>query len=102
MTSAEEFFRGIDSGERPTPRKSRTRGKPSSDDLFAKVKTKMVMRIYGVSRAKALEIIAARDTEIIKAAVEKHRIEKERHEKAANCIARHDDEELFVAEEFFA
>ena len=49
-------------------RKTRPRGKRKPDDLFADVKVKMVMRINGVSRAKALEIISARAAE--KAAAE--------------------------------
>ena len=44
-------------------RKTRPRGKRKPDDLFADVKVKMVMRINGVSRAKALEIISARAAE---------------------------------------
>ena len=44
------------------PRKRRSRGK-KPEALFAAVKVKMVMRIYGVSRAQALEIIAKRESE---------------------------------------
>ena len=59
--SAEEFFGEI--GEpKKAPRKCRSRGK-KPETLFAAVKVKMVMRIYGVSRAKALEIIAKRESE---------------------------------------
>jgi hypothetical protein len=41
---------------------ARARGK-KPEKLFTAVKVKMVMRIYGVSRAKALEIIANRENE---------------------------------------
>lgn len=61
IMSAEEFFGGITGGKK-SPRKCRTRGK-KPQALFAAVKAKMVMRIYGVSRAKALKIIANRENE---------------------------------------
>ena len=59
--SAEEFFGENDETKNNSPRRSRPRGKPGADDFFTKAKVKMVMRIYGVSRAKALEIIAERN-----------------------------------------
>ena len=62
IMSAEEFFGELDNGKKNSSRTCRTRGKKKTEDLFTKMKVKMVMRIYGVSRAKALEIIAARDT----------------------------------------
>ena len=61
IMSAEEFFGGLTDGKK-APRKCRSRGK-KPEALFAAVKVKMVMRIYGVSRAKALEIIAKRESE---------------------------------------
>ena len=67
MTAA-EFFGEVDKELNVPSRKIRPRGKRKSDDLFADVKVKMVMRIHGVSRAKALEIISARAAE--KAALE--------------------------------
>ncbi len=67
-------------------RKARPRGKRKPDDLFADVKVKMVMRIHGVSRAKALEIISAYAAE-----------------KAAGDgeEARPRDERIMSADEFF-
>ena len=62
IMSAEEFFGGIAGGKK-APRKCRLRGKKPAA-LFAAVKVKMVMRIYGVSRAQALEIIAKRESEV--------------------------------------
>ena len=59
--SAEEFFGGLDNGKKDSSRTCRTRGKKKAEDLFTKMKVKMVMRIYGASRAKALEIITTRD-----------------------------------------
>jgi len=62
MTAA-EFFGEVDKETNTPSRKSRPRGKRNPDALFADVKVKMVMRIRGVSRAKALEIISARAAE---------------------------------------
>lgn len=59
IMTAEEFFGGFDETKK-TPRKSRARGK-RPEAIFAAVKVKMVMRIHGVSRAQALEIIARRE-----------------------------------------
>jgi hypothetical protein len=61
MSSAEELCGEIN-GWKKSPRKCRSRGK-NLEALFAAVKVKMVMRVYGVSRAKALEIIARRESE---------------------------------------
>ena len=61
IMSAEEFFGELTGGKK-IPRKCRSRGK-RPEALFAAVKEKMVMRIYGVSRAQALEIIAKRESE---------------------------------------
>ena len=63
IMTAEEFFGVPEKSAGRTRRKSRARGKRNPDDLFADVKVKMVMRIRGVSRAKALEIISARAAE---------------------------------------
>ena len=60
--SAEEFFGEVEKGKAPV-RMGQARGKRSKADLFAELKVKMVMRIYGVSKARALEIIAGRAAE---------------------------------------
>jgi hypothetical protein len=63
LMSAEEFFGLADEDSprrRGTARTSSRDAKRKDKDIFADVKVKMVMRIYGVSRAKALEIIAKR------------------------------------------
>ena len=92
IMSAEEFFGGIGNGEKNSSRTPRPRGKKTAKDLFAKMKVKMIMRIYGVSRAKALAIIA----------------EREAAKTAENGKAPEDgktgdtDETLLPAEEFFA
>ena len=92
IMSAEEFFGGIDNGKKNSSRTCRTRGKKAAEDLFTKMKVKMVMRIYGVSRARALEIIAGREAA----------------KSAENGKAQEDgktggtDEELLSAEDFFA
>ena len=85
IMSAEEFFGEINGGKK-TPRKCRSRGK-KPEALFAAVKVKMVMRIYGVSRAKALEIIAKR--------------EGEKKAEASEDIEREEPGRLMSAEEFF-
>ena len=62
--TAEEFF-GIGSGEKG-PRKAakpKANSGKSRDGAFEELKIKTVMRIYGASRARALEIIAGRDGE---------------------------------------
>ena len=55
---AEDFFDCVEDGEKGASRKRRVRGQQSAEALLEKVKIKMVMRIYGVSRARALKIIA--------------------------------------------
>ena len=64
IMSAEEFF-GVSSGEKGPGKtaKRKPRAKKSQDEFFEELKVKTVMRIYGVSRARALEIIAGRDGE---------------------------------------
>ena len=85
--SAEEFFGGLGNGKKNPSRTCRTRGKKKTEDLFTKMKVKMVMRSYGVPRARALEIIARREAE--KRAAE----DKE--------SAREKDDRLMSAREFF-
>ncbi len=63
IMTAEEFFGEFDQETNTSSRNSRPRGRRNSNDLFADVKVKLVMRVYGVSRAKALEIISARAAE---------------------------------------
>ena len=58
---AEEFFDGLEKSGKVPVQKSKDRRKRSEKNLFAEIKVKMVMRIYGVVRARALEIIAARE-----------------------------------------
>ncbi|MBQ7188672.1 MAG: hypothetical protein IJR99_04560 [Kiritimatiellae bacterium] len=61
---AEDFFTGIEKHAERGLQRSRTRGKKKPEELFSNVKVEMVMRIYGVSRTKALEIITTRESEI--------------------------------------
>ena len=60
IMTAEEFFGGIESdrglGSMSSPRRRRGRTKKT----FADIKARMVMRIYGVTRAKAEKIISER------------------------------------------
>ena len=85
IMSAEEFFGEINGGKK-TPRKCRSRGK-KPEALFAAVKVKMVMRIYGVSRVQALEIIVQR--------------EAEKKASEAEGIDREEPSRLMSAREFF-
>ena len=63
VMSAEEFFGGLENKKKAPARKGRSRAKKSANDLFAEVKVKMVMRVYGVTKARALEILADRTDE---------------------------------------
>ena len=58
---AEEFFDEMEKGGKVPVQKSKDRRKRSEKNRFAEIKVKMVMRIYGVSRVRALEIIAERE-----------------------------------------
>ena len=62
IMSAEEFFGEVEKDNTPV-RMGKARGKGSRTDLFAELKVKMVMRIYGVSKKRALEIIGGRAAE---------------------------------------
>ena len=59
---AEEFFDEMEKAGKVPVQKSKDGRKRSEKDLFTEIKVKMVMRIYGVSRVRALEIIAARES----------------------------------------
>ena len=65
--SAEELLGEVEEERRRVPngnaRKSKKKAKTSAQNRFAKIKVKMVMRIYGVSQVRALEIIAGRAAE---------------------------------------
>ena len=64
MFSAEEFFGGADNRNRNPSWMSGRHGRKAADRLLADVKVKMIMRIHGVSRAKARGIIARREDEL--------------------------------------
>ena len=59
---AEEFFDGLEKSGKVPVQKSKDSRKRSEKNLFVEIKVKMVMRIYGVSRVRALEIIAERES----------------------------------------
>ena len=91
MMTAEVFF-GVSSGDKG-PGKSaerKARAKKSPDEFFEELKVKTVMRIYGVSRTRALEIIAGRDGE--------RKALEDAKEKAREVSRRQREES---AEEFF-
>ena len=60
IMTAEEFFGEVDIEEMSPSRPCRPRGRKSDKDLFSKIKMKMVMRAYGVSREMAEKIVAQR------------------------------------------
>ena len=93
IMAAAEFFGEIDNGKKDSSSACRTRGKKSEKELFSKIKVKMVMRAHGVSRARALEIIANREDgkDASKDGVA--------HGGGTNFRA---DETIMTAEEFFA
>ena len=70
MMTAEEFFGGIEPKRSNRIGACRTRRKKSAKTIFLEAKAKMIMRIYGVSRAKALEIAASREAKEF--SVERH------------------------------
>jgi hypothetical protein len=93
VMSAEEFFGGLENKKKAPARKGRSRAKKSANDLFAEVKVKMVMRVYGVTKARALEILADRADE-----------KKPSEASADNSDENEADEEdvpFMSAEEFF-
>ena len=94
IMTAEEFFGGIESdrglGSLSSPRRRRGRAKKT----FVDIKARMVMRIYGVTRAKAEKIISERAAA---------KIEVGAAAKAAGAAedCGLGDVELMSAEEFF-
>ena len=92
VMSAEEFFEEVDIKPERTLPVARKRLKKAKKEIFAGIKVKMVMRIYGVSRARALEIIAGR-------AAEKKALEDAKDKKGKK--GNPDVDELMSAEEFF-
>ena len=92
VMSDEELFEEIDlMPKNPLP-VARKRLKKAKKEIFAGIKVKMVMRIYGVSRARALEIIAGR-------AAEKKALEDAKDKDGKK--AKKDEARFMSAEEFF-
>ena len=94
VMSDEELLFEEKSGTKEPARKGMGRGKKSPKDLFGKLKIKMVMRIDGVTRARAMEIIAGRAEEAQEMERSKNRDERSEGRPS-------DDEELMSAAEFF-
>ena len=67
VMSAEEFFGEEFFGDSPKDKSPRRAGrrpaKAATKDILGDIKARMVMRIYGVSKARALAIIAGRAAE---------------------------------------
>ena len=92
ILSDEEIFEGIDLAPKNPRPAARKRLKKAKKELFAGIKVKMVMRIYGVSKVRALEIIAGR-------AAEKKALEDAKENKGKK--GKTDVDGLMSAEEFF-
>ena len=92
VMSAEEFFGEVSLTPKNTRPVARKRLKKATKDIFAGIKVKMVMRIYGVSRARALEIIAGR-------AAEKKALEDAKEKKGKK--GKNEEGGFMSAEEFF-
>ena len=90
MMYTEDFFEDLTEDKQPRLT-GKGRARKTKKNTLAEVKIKMVMRIYGVSRARAAEIIAGR-------AAEKVAFEAE---KAAARERASSDDHLMSAEEFF-
>ena len=89
IKDGEDVF-GLRLEERPAYTGKRRKRK-AKEDTFSEIKIKMVMRIYGVSRARAIEIIAGR-------AAEKAAVEAAKDEARGRASS---DDHLMSAEEFF-
>ena len=94
IMSAEEFFGETEKDKKPAL-SGKARGKRSNKGSFSELKIKMVMRIYGVSRARAVEIIAGRADE--KADIE----HAKEHSSARSRRETSDNAGLMSAAEFF-
>ena len=94
IMTAEEFFGETENNKGPScTSRSRPR-KRLAGKTFADIKARMVMRIYGVTRAKAERIISDRAAEKVAALAAA---------KAPGAVddCASDDDELMSAEEFF-
>ncbi len=96
VMSAEEFFGGLENEKKAPARKGRRRAKKSANDLFAEVKVKMVMRVYGVTKARALEILADRADEKKPSEASADNVDKIEDDDADDA-----DVPFMSAEEFF-
>ena len=94
IMTAEEFFGGIESDRGRGPMSSPRRRRGRAKNTFADIKARMVMRIYGVTRAKAERIISDR-------AAEKVAVLAAAKAPGAVDDCASDDDELMSAEEFF-
>ena len=94
IMTAEEFFGGIESDKGMGSMSSSRRRKGRAKKTFADIKVRMVMRIYGVTRAKAERIISAR-------AAAKTEVGAVADPDRALRARGTDDDDLMSAEEFF-
>ena len=92
IMSDDEIFEEIDLVPKDPLPVARKSSKKAKKDIFAGIKVKMVMRIYGVSKTRAREIIAGRAAE--KKALEDTKDKKGKREK-------NEAGKFMSAEEFF-
>ena len=95
MMTAEEFFGGIESKRSNRIGACRTRRKKSAKAIFLEATAKLIMRIYGVSRAKALEIAASREAK-------ENEDDSGRPQSKPKGRGASRDDDLMSAEEFFS
>ena len=94
IMTAEEFFGGFESDKGRGSTSAPRRRKACAKNTFEDLKARMVMRIYGVTRAKAERIISDR-------AAEKVAVLAAAKAPGAVDDCASDDDELMSAEEFF-
>ena len=94
--TVEEFVFDEVEGGRDVGSKPKLDGRMSKKDLFAEIKLRMVMRIYGVSRFRAAKIIAERCKTTSAPAVDKDRA------AAAMSNRRLYDDDMIPVDDLFA
>ena len=89
LFDAEDLFGEVVKYERPKYT-GRRRAKKAQKDRFAEIKVRMVMRIYNISRARAIKIIAGRAAE-----------KKELEATSSPGAEKHNGNGVMFVEEFF-
>lgn len=93
-SGAEDFISFLPKEGEGIPLKSSRSKKNAKRELFARVKERLVMCVYGVSRERALEIIKKRREEI-----RERKRDERKHKDDMDCDT--DEFEFTSAEDFF-